>query len=77
MRDQGTEYTLTIKSIDRNELTELMEGYKYKRALNDFRGKLRDVEKYVDLKDLSGFTIFEKLKESFWGIIEENEINLD
>ena len=61
---------------DQFEFDNAVKSNKMWHALNEIKDELRRIYKYEDLKE-NGFEMVERIREKFFEILQENEINLD
>ena len=61
---------------DQFEFDNAVKSMKMWHALNEVKDELRRIYKYEDLKE-NEFEIVERIREKFFEILQENEINLD
>jgi hypothetical protein len=61
---------------DQFEFNNAVKSTKMYFALNEIKEELRAIWKYEELKD-NQFEIVERIREKFFEILTENEINLD
>ena len=61
---------------DQFEFDCASKSLKMFHALNEIKAELRAIWKYEDLKD-NEFEMIERIREKFFEILSDNEINLD
>ena len=61
---------------DQFEFDNAVKSMKMWHALNEIKDELRRIYKYEDLKE-NEFEMVERIREKFFEILQENEINLD
>ena len=61
---------------DQFEFDNAVKSMKMWHALTEIKDELRRIYKYEDLKE-NEFEIVERIREKFFEILQENEINLD
>ena len=61
---------------DQFEFDNAVKSMKMWHALNEVKDELRRIYKYEDLKE-NEFEMVERIREKFFEILQENEINLD
>ena len=61
---------------DQFEFDNAVKSMKMWHALNEIKDELRRIYKYEDLKE-NDFEMVERIREKFFEILQENEINLD
>ena len=61
---------------DQFEFDNAVKSNKMWHALTEIKDELRRIYKYEDLKE-NEFEIVERIREKFFEILQENEINLD
>ena len=61
---------------DQFEYWSATNSLRYWSALTEIKDELRTIWKYEDLKE-NEFEMIERIREKFFEILQENEINLD
>ena len=61
---------------DQFEFDNAVKSNKMWHALTEIKDELRRIYKYEDLKE-NQFEMVERIREKFFEILQENEINLD
>jgi hypothetical protein len=61
---------------DQFEFDNAVKSNKMWHALTEIKDELRRIYKYEDLKE-NEFEMVERIREKFFEILQENEINLD
>jgi len=61
---------------DQFEFDNAVKSMKMWLALSEIKDELRTIWKYEDLKE-NQFEMVERIREKFFEILQENEINLD
>ena len=61
---------------DQFEFDNAVKSMKMWHALNEIKDELRRIYKYEDLKE-NQYEMVERIREKFFEILQENEINLD
>ena len=61
---------------DQFEFDNAVKSMKMWHALNEIKDELRRIYKYEELKE-NEFEMLERIREKFFEILQENEINLD
>jgi hypothetical protein len=61
---------------DQFEFDNAVKSMKMWHALTEIKDELRSIWKYEDLKE-NQFEMVERIREKFFEILQENEINID